>query len=63
MATLSTMLLPETGATSVSAAVVAVLSAAIMGWFSGTIAGVTAGVSLSTPWGSGEMRVPVGWEE
>jgi len=63
VATLSTMLLPETGAISVVAVSVAVLSTAMMGWLSGAIVGVMEEVgvlSLKTPWGRGEMRLPVG---
>ncbi len=66
-ATLSTMLLPGVEDISEFADWVASLGAAIMAWLftsSGLVVGVGVGaVWLSVPWGSGEMRLPVGWEE
>ncbi len=72
VATLSTMLLSALGVTFELAAVVALLSEAMMGRLSGAVVGVTEGMmavgvgdgcSLRTPWGRGEIKVPVGWEE
>ena len=52
------MLLPDIGATSVSADLVAVLSEAIIGWFSGAMVGVAEGIT-SVGVGEGSLlRVP-----